>query len=101
MGEAQAIEQPVHGGLGNRNGKLFVDPLHKVASAPAHNLVHRGDRPAFHQRRQLRLLRGCEFGRRARRGVVDQAVRSVFVEAMHPVAQRLPIHAADLRRIRP
>ena len=47
----------------------------------------------------------CELGqlllRQARLGtfgpVVDQALRTRGVEAMHPVAQGLAIHAADLR----
>ena len=45
------------------------------------------------------------FRRQARLGtfrpVVDKALGPRTVEAMNPVAQRLAIHAADLRRRRP
>ena len=48
-----------------------------------------------------RPVRGIELGRNARRRNVDETVRSLIIEPVHPVPQRLPIHPADLCRIGP
>jgi hypothetical protein len=49
--------------------------------------------------RKKRQVRGIELGRNARRRNVDETVRSLIIEPVHPVSQRLPIHPADLCRI--
>lgn len=45
-------------------------------------------------------MRLVEFGRRTRRGDIDQTIRSLLVEPDHPVAKRLPVHSADFGGLR-
>lgn len=51
--------------------------------------------------RQFRELYGRQPARIARAAAVLQTGRALRVEAMDPVAERLAVHAADLRRLRP
>ena len=39
------------------------------------------------------------IGRHSRRWNIDETIRSLLVEPDHPVPQRLPIHATNLRRL--
>src|SRR5262249_12009305 len=82
--------------------KVHSEPLgddaFKVDPSPAHHAVDLAIWPGLDNLRELsQLLR-----RKARLGtlrpVVDEPLRTRGVEAMDPVAQRLPVHAADLRR---
>jgi hypothetical protein len=85
--------------------KVDAEPLGddalEVDAPPAHHAIFLTVRAGFHDLRELSQL----FHRQARLGTfrafVDEALRPRSVEAMNPVAQRLAIHAADLRRPRP
>ena len=52
----------------------------------------------LHEVPQLLLLLVRQFRWAAGRLAVEKTVRTLLVEAMHPIAQRLAIHAADARR---
>jgi hypothetical protein len=69
---------------------LEVDPL------PPHDAVLLTIRPGLDDPRKLGplLLRQARFG--TLRPIVEEAPGPGGVEAMHPVAQRLAVHAADL-----
>jgi hypothetical protein len=100
MAEPQALQHPIDRVIRDRDAELLLDPLHQIAGPPAHHIVHGGDRALIHQRCQLgllgqRQLRGCPW-----RAVIDQPLRAALIEAMDPIAQRLPVHAPDLRRRR-
>ena len=74
---------------------LEVDP------PPAHHAVPVRVRPPLHDRRQLGpLLRG-EARLAPRAPPVVQAGEALGVEAVHPVAQGLPVHAGVPRRFLP
>ena len=53
----------------------------------------------LHQLAQVLFLLARKLPRATRRLDVDQPVGALLIEAMHPVAQRLAIHAADAGRL--
>src|SRR4051794_35130731 len=55
-------------------------------------------RPALHGRRQLGLLSGREARLASRPGPVAQAGEALGVVAVHPIPERLPVHAGRPRR---
>lgn len=75
--------------------------LSQIDAAPAHNLVDLRVRPVHHKRQQLRHLRFIQQWRRANTNPGDQPGQTLRVVAMHPVAQRLPVHTVHLRRLGP
>ena len=76
------------------------DDALEINPPPAHDAIFLAIRPSLDDLCELGQLLPRQTRLGTVRPVVDQAlVRSV--EAMHPVTQRLPIHAADLRRPRP
>jgi len=93
MAEPQALQHPIDSVIRDRDAELLLDPLHQIAGPPAHHIVHGGDWALLHQRGQLRLLSSGQLRRRPRRPVIDQPLRAALIEAMHPIAQRLPVHA--------
>jgi hypothetical protein len=74
---------------------LGDDPL-EIDAPPPDDAIFLTVRASLDDLRELGqlLLRQARLG--TLRPVVDQALRTRGVEAMHPVAQGLPIHAADL-----
>ena len=79
----------------------FGNDTLEIDAPPPDDAIFLTVRPGLHDLRKLSQL----FRRKARLGtfrrVVDEALRPRSVEAMNPVAQRLAIHAADLRRRAP
>jgi hypothetical protein len=75
----------------------FGDDTLEIDAPPPDDAIFLPVRAGLNDLRKLSQL----FFRQARLGtfrpVVDEAVRTRSVEAMNPVAQRLAIHAADLR----
>ena len=76
----------------------FGNDTLEIDAPPAYDAVLLTIRPGLDDLRELGplLLRQARLG--TRRPIVEQTLRSESVEAMDPVAQRLPVHAADLRR---
>jgi hypothetical protein len=72
---------------------LRDDPL-EVHPAPAHDAVFRSIRAGLDDDGELGQLRGRQARLGTLRPIVDETLRPGGVEPMHPVAQRLPVHAA-------
>jgi hypothetical protein len=97
--EAQSPEQLADAALVIGDAEpLFDDPL-EVDAPPAHRAVDRRVRAGSHYPGKLRLLRRRQPPRISPAAVILQSGGTKRVEAMGPVAQRLPVHAADLRRL--
>jgi hypothetical protein len=71
----------------------------EVHSPPAHDAGDFPVRTRLDDRGQLGRLIGRKTRRRTARPIVNEAVRSLWVEAMNPVTQGLAIHAPDLARL--
>src|SRR4051794_41797226 len=67
----------------------------KVHPPPAHDALHGPVWSGLDEVGQFGLWRGRGAGRVALGPAVRQPLRAVLVEAVHPVAQSLPVHAAD------
>ena len=76
---------------------LGDDPL-EIDASPAHDAIFPTLRAGLDDLRKLSQLLRRQTRPGAIRPVVDEALRTRGVEAMDPVAQRLPVHGADLRR---
>ena len=83
------------------NAEATADQRLQVEAAPAHDAVGLGLRTRLDQRRELGLLSGGQPRRGTRRLPVDQPGRTRGVEPVHPIPQRLTVHAAQRRRRRP
>ena len=101
VGEAELLQK-----LSDIAGmKVDAEPLGddalEIDAPPPDDAIFLTVRAGLHDLRELSQL----FHRQARLGtfrpVVDEALRPRSVEAVNPVAQRLAIHAADLRRRAP
>jgi hypothetical protein len=99
--EAELVQDLAHSALVVGDAEALGDEVLQVDSAPAHDPMHRPIRAGLDQTSQLRLLVRGQAGRVALRPGVLQPIRAVCVEAVNPVAQRLAIHPADPRRLRP
>ena len=76
---------------------LGDDPLE--VHPPPHDAVAFQVRTRLDDRGQLGQLIGRKTRRRTARLIVNEAVRTLRVEAMNPVAQGLAIHAPNLGRL--
>jgi hypothetical protein len=83
------------------HAEAILDHRLQVDPAPAHEARLLSIRTRLDDRRQLGLLRRPQLRRRTRRLAVEQARGTLAIEAVHPVAQGLPVHPADLRRLAP
>ena len=79
---------------------LGDDPL-EVDPPPAHDPVLLTIRADLDDPGKLSQLLFREAGLGAIGPAADEPIRTQVVEAMDPVARRLPVHAADLRRRSP
>jgi len=73
----------------------------QINAAPAYDFMDVGVGIGHNQRTQFGHLRVGQFGLRARGRARHQTIDSGLIVAMHPVTQRLPIHARLSRSIRP
>src|SRR3990172_2790121 len=97
VGEAELPQKPPDGVLAHRDAEAVLDNTNEIDATPSDDAVLVEIRPLPHQRLDLHPLLVCQLGWPPRRGVVDQRVDAAFVERVHPIAQRLAIHAADPR----
>ncbi|KKC31269.1 hypothetical protein WH91_20425 [Devosia psychrophila] len=72
---------------------LLDDPL-EVNSAPPHNAINCQVWAGFDDLDQFHLLILRQPRRLTGGPMIEQAVRAVSIEPMHPIAERLPVHAA-------
>lgn len=101
MGEAEFLQQLTDIAFVIDNPEALLDDALQIEAPPAHHAVDRRVGAGLHDPRQFRLL----LRRQPRLGAaipgVLQPLRTGIVEAVHPIAQGLPVHAADPGRIRP
>src|SRR5271169_2889178 len=83
------------------NAEPFGNDTLEIDAPPPDDAIFLTVRAGLHDLRKLTQLFLRQTRLRTFRPVVDEAHRTRSVEAMDPVAQRLAIHAADLRRRRP
>ena len=101
MREAQLLQGAVDRIVGYRDAELLMQLHDQIARPPAHHAVHCRDRTGLDDVGEERLVLGAELAGRARRRLADEAFGPLFVEPYHPVPQRLAVHAAGFRRLRP
>lgn len=99
MGEAERREQLADGPLVVGDAEALADHTLEIDTPPAHDAVDRTIRPRVHETGQFALLLDRQARRMTLRPPIRQTVRATSVEPVDPVAQRLPIHASDTRRI--
>ena len=96
VGEAKLLEELSDiAGMKVDAEPLGDDPL-EIDPSPAHDAILFTIRPDLDDLRNLGQLLRRQARLGTRRPIVDEAPRPGGVEAMHPVAQRLAVHAADL-----
>jgi hypothetical protein len=83
------------------DAEALPDDTLQIDPPPAHHAVDGGVRPGLHDLRQFRLLPGRQPRVIAAVPMVLQTIGTFCIETMHPVPQRLPVHAADPCRILP
>ena len=98
VGEAERLEDLADRVLVIGNAEVLADEPLQVDPPPAHDAVDRPIRTDLDKPGGFGLLVGGQAGRVVLRPVVPHPVGAVLVEAVHPVAQGLPIHAAVARR---
>src|SRR5208282_6605648 len=97
--ETQAAQQLADAALMQLDIELARDLLAQIDHSPTDNTVDPLVRTGAHPLRHRRLLLYRQLRRRtAAMRAVEQAGQAFGVVAMHPVAQRLPIHPALTRR---
>ena len=81
--------------------EIDIEPSHddppEVYAAPTYDDVGFRIRTRFDDPCKFGALCCGQLGPRPRRLAIDKAVRPAGIEGVHPVSQRLPIHAADPR----
>ena len=101
VGEGEPGKQIGDRPLAVDDAKALLDHSLQVDPPPAYDAVRRRIGAALHDLGQLRHLSVGELSWPAGTRTVRQALRTFRIEAMRPVPERLPVHAADLRRLRP
>jgi hypothetical protein len=96
--EAERPDQLAHAALLVAHAEAALDQDAEIDQAPAHHPVLHELGAALQTTRQLSLLLRVQPPLPAWRLAVEQTVRPGGVEAVHPVAQRLPVHAAAAGR---
>ena len=67
LSEAHRLQFAAHGRLVERDGELFVQPLHQIDQPPAHHAVNGRDRTSFDNFLQSKALHIVELGLWTRR----------------------------------
>src|SRR3954467_2352356 len=99
--EAELLEDLADRALVVSDAEALGHDLLQVHPAPAHDSMHGALRPGFNDLGELRQLLRREARRVAFRPAVLEPFGASFIEAVHPVPQRLAVHAADPRGIGP
>src|SRR5713101_1785568 len=99
MRKAKLLENASEAHLGQINAKAFAKNPLEIHAAPARNPILLRIGASFHETPQFLFLLQRKLRWAARGCGVDQAFSALVIETMHPIAQRLAIHAADARRL--
>ena len=94
-GEVEALEQPEHPGLAVADAEATFDHVAEVASAPGDAAVLFQVRAAQDKRLEHSLLALVQGTGTAGSRPVPQALDTLLVVAMDPVAKRLPGHPRE------
>src|SRR3981189_1238785 len=99
MRKAKLLENASEAHLGHINAKAFAKNPLEIHAAPARNSILLRIGASFHE--TLKFLFLLQRRRRGAAGGfgVDKPLSALSMEAMHPIAQRRAIHAADARRL--
>src|SRR5271157_6068697 len=97
-GHAKPAQQLANRTLGHTDRPAGRDFRPQVSAAPAYHLVALKVRAFQHHRPKLLHLGLVQHRRASRAATRTQSGHAFRIVAEHPVAQRLPIHAVDLRR---
>ena len=101
MREAELLQDLADRALVVGDAEALGHDLLQVDPAPAHDPVHGTVRAGLDELAKLRQLLRRQARRMAFRPAVFEPFGAAFVEAVHPVAQGLAVHAADPRRSGP
>src|SRR5262249_11935711 len=96
MSKAEFLEDTANRYLVGIDGKTFLDDAPEVGASPAHHAIPGGIGTGFHDPLQILLLLSRQLGDRPGSFAIDEPLGALLVEAMHPIAQRLPVHRSDL-----
>ena len=99
--EAEPLQQPSDVTLADLDPEAPLDLRLKVDAAPAHHAMARRVGAGLDEARQLGHLGRRQARRPARAGTVAKTLDALRVVAVHPVAQRLAVHAGGPCRRRP
>src|SRR5215204_213121 len=94
--EAELLEDLADRALVVSDAEALGHDLLQVHPAPAHDSMHGALRPGFNDLGELPQLLRREARRVAFRPAVLEPVGAAFIEAVHPVPQRLAVHARIL-----
>jgi hypothetical protein len=97
--EVEALEQLQHPALAVADPEPFLDQGAQVAGAPGDAAVAFEARAAQDERLERRLPAFVQGAGATGARPVVQALDTLRVVAVHPVAERLPGHAGELRRL--
>ena len=101
MREAELLEDLADRALVVSDAEALGHDLLQVHPAPAHDSMHGALRAGFNDLGELRQLLRREARPVAFRPAVLEPFWAPFIEAVHPVPQRLAVHATDPRGIGP
>ena len=99
--EAELLEDLADRALVVSDAEALGHDLLQVHPAPAHDSMHGALRAGFNDLGELRQLLRREARPVAFRPAVLEPFSAPFIEAVHPVPQRLAVHATDPRGIGP
>jgi len=98
--ERQRVQQLADRALVQGDAKAVLDPVLEIDAPPAHHTVALQISAFVNPDRHLGLLLYRQARQRAvAPRLVRQTIQAAGIVAMHPVAQRLAIHRADLCRL--
>jgi hypothetical protein len=98
--EAELLQNPPQAHFRQIDAEALPQNTLQIDATPAHDSIRRRVGAGLDQLLEHLLLLLGELRRPPGRLDVDQPLRAVLVKAVHPVSQRLPVHAADPRRPR-
>jgi hypothetical protein len=96
MREAERLEKLADAPLVIRDAEASGDRRLQVDTTPAYDAVRLRIRPGLDDLRELGQLRRREPRLRAFAAMIEEPPRPFGIETMHPIAQRLAVHAAHL-----
>jgi hypothetical protein len=86
LAEAHGAQLATERLFGDRNSKLFKDPLRQIDEAPAHDAMDSRDGAILHDPPQRLALAVVENASSARRLAVQKTIETFRVETDNPVA---------------